>query len=197
MKLNLGSGPYYATGWTNVEYPGTQYRCDLEADFLAPLPPEITNVEAVYMGHFLEHLPLGEIPAALRALRDRMVPDAPIAVVGPDTERAYDMFTRGVIPFSLYELCKKHDNPTPGHSHLWDCTEDLVVHLLSAAGFASITPVNLSAASRDPAQRHIVQLVLGDFPVTDYAAWQCAVLAKAPTPPAHKIKKTPKMAQPR
>lgn len=192
MKLNLGSGPYYAQGWVNVEIPGTQYHCDVEADFLAPLPDDFVNIEAVYMGHFLEHLPLGEIPAALRALRDRMVPGAPIAVVGPDVKKSHDMATRGQIPFAIYEACTAHMNPTPGHSHLWDCTEELVVHLLSAAGFTSITPVSFADHNR-----HIAQLVLGDFPNTNFSAWQCAVLAKAPVPPAYKIKKTPKMAQPR
>lgn len=192
MKLNLGCGPYYAVGWTNVEYPGAQYRCDVEADFLAPLPPELTDLEAVYMGHFLEHLPLGEIPSALRALRDRMLPGAPIAVVGPDTKKAYDMFTRGLIPFSLYELCKRHKNPTPGHSHLWDCTEELVVHLLSSAGFTSVAPIPLSPAqAQDPSS--LTAMVLRDFPVVAYDAWQCAVVARAPEPTP---KPRPKMAQP-
>lgn len=179
MKLNLGCGPYYATGWTNLEIPGTQYRCDIEADFnlLARSPedfaPEVKNLSAVFMGHFLEHISLDTLVLALPELRKRMLPGAPIAVVGPDVKKAYDMFQRGLIPFSLYELCKKHHNPTDGHSHLWDCDAESVMHLLSAAGFQSIHEVNLAqAAPPNPSALH-------HFPVVAYDRWQCAVMAAA------------------
>lgn len=84
MKLNMGCGPHYLAGWTNVD-ADTTVKADVHADALEFLDRlGESEVEEIYAGHFLEHLAK---PAADRFLRECyrvLVPGGVCAIVVPD-----------------------------------------------------------------------------------------------------------------
>ncbi len=56
MKLNLGCGPNYWEGWTNID-SSPQYKTDIVYDLdNLPYPFKENEVDEVYMEHTLEHL---------------------------------------------------------------------------------------------------------------------------------------------
>ena len=83
--LNLGSGPYYASGWVNADLyaPVADVRCNAYR-----LPFRSSAFSRAYLGHFLEHLEYGLIPGMLRELRRVLAPGASVMVVGPCHDRA-------------------------------------------------------------------------------------------------------------
>lgn len=173
MKLNIGCGEFSAPRpWLNVDtIQLNSINPDVIADVFG-LPSYIQNLEAVYCGHFLEHIKPEKVTAALTTLKERMRPQAKICVVGPDVHRAYKMMLEGKLDKETYQHTQKsppdHAPEWDGDFHHWDCHEEAVVEYLRRAGFADITPV--------PIRSHL----LDAFPVTARVAWQCAVLATNP-----------------
>lgn len=185
MHLNIGPGPHYAArGWVNLDIEGTSFRRDITGSLL-DLPPEVCDVELAYCGHIFEHVALEDLASALPVLRNRMVPGGTIAVVGPDVQRAEAMHAAGQMPLELLNTCRKHDNPNPGGSHLWDCTEQRVVALLQAAGFREVRAVDVSTSH---------ELLI--FPIVSRVEWQCAVLATAWPDPAPEPEPEPTKSAP-
>lgn len=169
MRLNVGCGEHYATGWTNLDQAvSEQVRPDLVGS-LTDLPAAVTGVSAVYLGHVLEHLDHPTAQRALPGLWQRCLPGAQVALVGPDTDRARALHRRGEISDAtlhgaLYGACR-----WPGDEHRWECTEARLVDLAHATGLTA-RPVPLD----DPA--------LAPFPVVSRAPWQCAVVGTVPGP---------------
>jgi predicted SAM-dependent methyltransferase len=53
LKLNVGCGSNYKTGWVNIDRSG---RVDLQLDIRKPIPLPDESAQLIYSEHFLEHL---------------------------------------------------------------------------------------------------------------------------------------------
>jgi predicted SAM-dependent methyltransferase len=157
MKLNIGCGPHYAEGWMNMELTdATEYHADIRGDvrYLASAGFLDGSVERIYMGHIIEHLPLGDVLKALAECHRVLTDDGVMMVIGPDAELCRST--------SDYEtvLALDHQGGREGGPHLWVPTGKLVDVLLQRAGFES----------RDVD----IQWVTNDWPVVSRIHWQFA-----------------------
>lgn len=149
MKLNVGCGRFRRDGWHNLDHD-PRWITDTIAD-LRDLPPHITGVTAVYLGHILHLIPAGEALAACHKLWQRCVPGAQVAAVGPDALRLLD---------------QKIPNPEEhlgGDDRQWTCDQRRLVDMLRGSGLQLVRPVLLTDPDLEP------------FPVVSQVSWQCAV----------------------
>lgn len=100
IYLNLGCGAHVAPPpWVNVDcsygtagFPNfPDVICDIRT-----LPWHDDEVDAVYAGHVLEHLPMDDVVPALREIRRVLKEDGRFFVVGPDFDRATTMAAAGL-----------------------------------------------------------------------------------------------------
>ena len=165
MNINLGAGDRYADGWTNVDWPGSPHRKDETVDLTGPLPWEPGSVELAYAGHVLEHLTLDDCHHLLTHLRPCMALDGALLVVGPDLDRARTLLAAGALDVTLDSLLYGADR-WPGDQHLWECTPDIIVELLTATGWQGIHEVGIGEVD-------------AVWPVADRGPiWQCAIGAR-------------------
>lgn len=166
MRLNLGCGDRYATGWTNVDF-GSPHLKDETVDLTGELPWGSCSVEAVYAGHLLEHMKLSDCRNLLMRLRVVVAPNCAIMLVGPDVERAQRMIDAGAGLAEMYgatlDSLRYGAGRWSGDVHEWECTEAQLVVLLQETGWSHITPMDIDE----------VALL---WPVADpRPKWQCAV----------------------
>ena len=114
--LNLGCGdpPCHAPEpWVNVDsYAGCEP--DLLADLHA-LPHDTGSVEAVYMGHVLEHLEYLDVIPVLHEVKRVLEPDGMLCIVGPDYHRV--VTKPEWAPW--VDLVMHGDDTRPGAEHRW------------------------------------------------------------------------------
>lgn len=172
MRLNVGCGDHYASGWTNLDpQPSETVQPDIVGS-LTDLTPWVDGVTAVYCGHVLEHLPFHDVASALRALWKRCVPGAHVALVGPDVDRARRLHERGEITTETLDGAIHGAGRWHGDEHLWECTEHQLLDFARASGLDA-RPVPIGSAELDA------------FPVVSRAPWQCAIIGAVPgNPPA-------------
>jgi SAM-dependent methyltransferase len=86
-KLNLGCGEVYITSndWINVDYVSSDTYVQT-ANLLEVLPFESNSISLVYSSHFLEHIPLHQVPSFLRECHRVLEPGGVIRLVLPDFE---------------------------------------------------------------------------------------------------------------
>lgn len=155
-RLNLGCGNFKVRKWVNVDVQRNEHvHPDVEAD-IRSLPYQDGTVEAVYLGHVLEHLPENEVVAALveaaRVLRD----DGRICIVGPDL----DIMEPGTDEYRDAQVgALRWDTD----AHKWDCTAAALVRLCADAGLHM-------------RQVPITSPLLDEWPVTSRIWWQAALL---------------------
>jgi predicted SAM-dependent methyltransferase len=166
MRVNLGSGDYPAAGWTNVDHE-SPHPHDVTADLTCPLPAELVRIGQVYAGHVLEHLHPQRVVTLLAELRDRMAPGGQIMAVGPDVTRARAMHARGELDDEWLRLVVEGGDRWPGDRHLWECEPVRLAAMLNTAGWRMAREVPLLSVSQI------------NWPVVNYAEWQCAVTAYA------------------
>lgn len=172
MMINVGCGSFRAPmPWVNIDHTDLG---DIRPDILADareLPPEIHGVTAAYLGHFLEHIPEDEVVHVLQCIRERMIPEARILVVGPDVKKARAMYEAGKLDATTLQHAGKSPpdwKPEwPGDVHHWDCDEKKVFYFLMEAGFSTAAIIDISQPNR----------FMNAFPVVARDAWQCAVVA--------------------
>ena len=86
-KLNLACGGVFITSndWINLDYvsSGTHVQA---ANLLETLPFESNSISLVYSSHFLEHIPLHQVPSFLRECHRVLEPGGVIRLVLPDFE---------------------------------------------------------------------------------------------------------------
>ena len=166
MKLNIGPGEHYAAGWTNLDTATSdEVKVDIQGSLLH-LPAEVQDVEAVYMGHILEHIAPPTVIPALAALWGRCRPGAQVAAVGPDVLRVVDMHIIGQADWQTVTHCCLGERRWPGDEHLWACTEQRLLELIRASGLQRVRAVPIASP------------VLDDFPVVSRIGWQCAVIGE-------------------
>lgn len=168
LDVNFGCGEFKAPEpWINIDHHAP-YEPDVLANVFK-LPPFIRGIQRAYCGHFLEHIPEGKVTEALIHIRDRMLTGGTIVVVGPDVNRAYQMYLENLISKEEYEHTltspPSHKPEWSGDVHHWDCNEQRVADFLSRAGFQAVTPTP------------IYSTLLNPYPVTARVGWQCAVMA--------------------
>lgn len=169
MRINLGCGDRYATGWTNVDHAGCPHRKDMTVNLAGPLPWAPGTISHAYAGHLLEHLTLDGCRTLLVNLLPRMAPGGILMVVGPDVPRAQHMAEAGVLDVTMDSL-HHGAHRWPGDEHHWDCDPDTVTDLLVHTGWYQPTTIPL----------HMVDPV---WPVADRGpVWQFAVTAIASIP---------------
>jgi hypothetical protein len=166
LRVNLGSGDFPASGWTNVDH-GTPHPHDVTADLTKPLPDGLAWIGQVYAGHVLEHLTPEQVVNLLVDLRGRMVPGGQLMAVGPDVVRARSLHGRGELDDGLLRLIVEGGDRWPGNRHLWECGPARLVDLMTDAGWRMARKVPVMSVS---------QL---NWPIVAYDAWQCAVTAYA------------------
>jgi len=86
-KLNLACGGVYITSnnWINVDYVSSDSHVQA-ANLLETLPFESNSISLVYSSHFLEHIPLHQVPSFLRECHRVLEPGGVIRLVLPDFE---------------------------------------------------------------------------------------------------------------
>lgn len=167
MKLNLGCGDRYVSGWTNIDLPDMPHQADQRVDLSGELPWSADSIECVYAGHVLEHMDRMDCLILLVRLRECMMRNGSIMVVGPDIDRALKIFgAQNNVPDEFgvtLDALRFGAGRWVGDVHLWECTEVRLVELLTDAGWAKVTPMAMDE----------VQLL---WPVADARPqWQCAV----------------------
>lgn len=166
MRLNVGCGNHRAEGWTNMDVESNdQVRPDIQASLMEDLPEVIQGVTHVYLGHVLEHLPLGLIPVALEKLWERCVPGVQIAVVGPDCDRARELDRAGRLHGITLQDVVHGAGRWANDVHLWECAPGRLERVLRRSGVQDVRHVNIASAE------------LSAWPVTSRVDWQCAMIA--------------------
>jgi predicted SAM-dependent methyltransferase len=164
VKLNIGCGNHYASGWVNVDIDETSdVRPDVVADVTDHLPFDDATVRQVYIGHVLEHLALDDVPKALAEIGRVLAPGGRVCVVGPDCDRADQMLARAEIDAVEHELVVTGAGRWAHDVHQWRSTEPVVQELLTAAGFAVAT--------------RPLQSLWPMWPLTSAIGWQFALIA--------------------
>lgn len=163
MRLNVGCGDHYATGWVNIDaHPGETVQPDIVADLRYDLPSSIHDVTAVYLGHVLEHLPITDVVPALSRLWKRCAPEPDVAIVGPDCARARALHEAGEIDDETANGAIYGAGRWSGDEHLWECGQERLLTLALASGLFA-APMEMDS------------YILDRFPVVSRAPWQCAV----------------------
>lgn len=140
--LNIGSGPYYMPGWINVDRyaEDADVRCDA---FAMPLPDDV--FERVYMGHFLEHIPLARMPELFAEIARVCEDGALVCVVGPCVIKARETGQ----PDWLIEQIEANPTPEmPGAGHEWTPTTALTLGAMLSGGLREVVEVPVATVSR-------------------------------------------------
>lgn len=185
MWLNIGCGPFLAPApWTNLDVVTTDtIRPDIVVDDpLRPLDGYV-NVERVYMGHVLEHVPWPEVADFLVHVRERMAPGGELMVVCPDVFRVIRRWRDGLDPEG-WELVEsilegpwdRDYGDAPGYAllerlplwpyarHWWNAFEARVRFAVEQwGGFEKVEALP------------ITEEALAGWPVVAHTQWQCAV----------------------
>lgn len=166
MRVNVGCGTHYAKGWLNVDCVAND---NTHPDLIAHgyrLPFPERSVERIYAGHVLEHVPWADVPAFLAELR--RVAAGEILFTGPDLYRTIREWHAGRLSWEIVESVGEHQDRLrpdwPEAVHKWNCHETRMLDAIRAAGFhADPAPVDRDGWD--------------GWPVVNWSAWQCAVMA--------------------
>ena len=171
MRLNLGCGPLYLEGWVNVD-ADPEVRADHHGDaieFVRRHAPEVTEV---YMGHFLEHLRLGDALALLILIRERLEPGAVVSAVTPDMRAIFDAYLRGEMDNQFLNDWYIYSYVQPSH-HNWCHDVDSLTALFCRAGLVDVVAVDI--ATWEPVY----------YKTGPTARWQCGVRGTVPVRSEH------------
>lgn len=164
MKLNFASGlhPTELPGWVNVDlrWHGVTGP-HVYADGFA-LPFQAASFDAAYLGHVLEHIDFGSLPALGVELRRVLRTCAVVMTVGPDIDKAVATNQPASVLSSIADLYGG-----PG-GHKWVATEDLTVRACEMLGLTRIAAVD------------VAEVEPPEWPNPTCAPWQCAVVGVTP-----------------
>jgi predicted SAM-dependent methyltransferase len=186
MKLlNAGCGTHYANGWTNVDvWEGENTTPDIKVNPGEPYPFEDNTFDAVYLGHVLEHISWGDVPAFLEDIQRVAKPGASILIVGPDVFKTIQRWKDGQEPWTMVLATIEHQDMNwqperehewwDGAHHHWNCHEERIAELLNKMGFTNIKNV-FNKIPDDPAGKSWLDTATGiDWPVVGKYFWQLA-----------------------
>lgn len=101
--LNLGSGPFPAPGWINIDLVADR-RPNVVASVLAP-PFVAGSIDRVYAGHVFEHLEWETAIAGVTMCHSLLREGGEMLIVGPDLDRASWMAQGGEISLAEFDSC--------------------------------------------------------------------------------------------
>jgi predicted SAM-dependent methyltransferase len=163
MKINLGCGDRWQSGWHNIDSADSPHRKDEAFDLRTPLPWQ--GITHAFAGHVLEHLFVGDVIALLTRLRSCMADGGELMVIGPDVLVAKEMAIAGTLDVTMDSLTNGGLR-WPGDEHRWHCTASDVQALLRVSGWTTVEDVGINN-------------VPPSWPVADRRPqWQCAILAR-------------------
>lgn len=168
MFLNLGSGPHYMPGWTNLDlYTDYEVAPDVQGDIFK-LPFKERQFKKVYLGHLLEHLPWDRIPHALAEVIRVSVPGGRVMVVGPCIWKAIN----NQVPYQLLKQIARTapgDNDVVGTGHEWTPDTGLTLEAMTLGGLEKVTEVPVANICRP------------QWPNTVTDTWQVAAMGIVPS----------------
>ncbi|HEX5497110.1 MAG TPA: hypothetical protein VFX70_21310, partial [Mycobacteriales bacterium] len=98
MRVNLGCGSYYLDGWLNVD-ADVDVRADVHMDPVDFVRHSADQADEVYLGDYLERIPVGDAVALLTLLRERLAAGTVVsAVVAGDQHWLLDVFGQAAFP---------------------------------------------------------------------------------------------------
>jgi len=170
VRVNLGCGPHYAAGWTNLDVIRLgEIQPDIIVEPMGPWPFEDGTVDQFYAGHVLEHIPWGDVPVLMAEVCRVLRPGGQFLSVGPDVFRMVRGFgvdhwlTRmGLEDDISYQT---EGDSWDGARHKWNAYEDRIGRVLDDAGLTDVTAIPMDEL-----------LAFGDWPVLSDVGWQCAVV---------------------
>jgi predicted SAM-dependent methyltransferase len=88
LKLHVGCGRNYFTGWINIDNNSDHNidKLDLNLDLRVPLPFDDGSADFIYNEHFLEHLTVAEGLRTLSEFRRVLKPNGVLRVAMPDLD---------------------------------------------------------------------------------------------------------------
>ena len=171
VRLNLGCGPLYLEGWVNVD-ADPEVRADHHGDAIEFVRRHAAEVTEVYMGHFLEHLRLGDALALLILIRERLEPGAVVSAVTPDMRAIFDAYLRGEMDNQFLNDWYIYSYVQPSH-HNWCHDVDSLAGLFARAGLVDVEPIDI--ATWEPVY----------YKSGPNARWQCGVRGSVPRRTEH------------
>lgn len=154
VRLNLGSGPTKLAGWVNVDLLGMN--ADLYWNLRHGIPFPDNSADAIFLEHFLEHLPAADALDLLAECRRVLVPGGTIRVGVPDFGRYMESYAgdrefierlrpgRPTALLAVAEVALEH-----GHRSVWDGVT--LASALDEAGFVDVRIRPFGDSSLQPA----------------------------------------------
>lgn len=186
--LNVGSGTHYAKGWLNIDvWEDETTRPDIVVTPGEPYPFDDNSIDAIYLGHVLEHIPWPDVQAFLYDMRRIAKPGAPILIVGPDVYRTLERWANGQEPWYMVESVLEHQELHPGDgvewwdgaTHHWNCHLQRVMNAVHNVGFANIEDYT-DVIPNDVGAKWWQEPHGQKWPVVGKWHWQFAIKCEAP-----------------
>ena len=136
MKVNLGSGNSYIEGWVNVD-SNPDVRADVYMEAFDFVRMQGSEIDELYMGHFLEHLMPASAAALLALVADELPEGARVSAVVPDMRAIFAAYDAGEI--SNFELNDRYvySYEQPSH-HVWCHDADSLAAVFDHAGYRDV-----------------------------------------------------------
>ena len=154
MKLNMGCGPHYMAGWTNIDADEAVH-ADAHADVLEFLDRlDAGEVSEIYAGHFLEHLAQPDAARFLAECYRVLEPGGVCAIVVPDMREVLKRYVAQAIdeiPYAdrIWRLSDLDDvcgwflyGSVSASRHLWSYDEFTLRRAMHAAGFTELKRID-------------------------------------------------------
>lgn len=157
LKLNIGCGDFYQTGWINTDITNPEgYRAPDILCSAMDLPFKDGVVDKLYAGHVLEHLMPEDVVVAVREFQRVISPNGEILVVLPDLDVAESRYSHDQ---AFVDSVRFGANRWGGDAHLWESRPATFAAMLDEAGIQY--------------HRLNLEVLKGfDWPVVDYVDWQ-------------------------
>ena len=140
MKVNLGSGNSYIEGWVNVD-SNPDVRADVYMEAFDFVRMQGSEIEELYMGHFLEHLMPASAAALLALVADELPEGARVSAVVPDMRAIFAAYDAGEI--TNFELNDRYvySYEQPSH-HVWCHDAESLGAVFDHAGYRDVQPID-------------------------------------------------------
>jgi predicted SAM-dependent methyltransferase len=145
MKVHLGCGMNYITGWINIDLDSSQ--ADIKADLRLPLPYADSSVDLIFNEHFIEHISREDGRKFLAECYRVLKPGGVLRVSTPDLRWLVAQYIGGKLdewtdvgwlPRTSCELINEGMRSW-GHLYLYDLPELNLA--MRSVGFVEITQV--------------------------------------------------------
>lgn len=189
LWLNVGCGEWgQRKDWWSLDFhrspDGTPHGTFPDEVVGSDAWDDFENVDRSYWGHLLEHSPQEQVIEFMRGWQKAMKPGAEVCVVGPDVDRALDLYRAGELNrndlWQRMEPGKRHDTwegwleyyeqelYLHSYYHRWNCNPERVHALLHHTGYQNVRVVD------------ILDMELRSWPLVSTSHDQFCLMATAP-----------------